>query len=697
MDLHVLTRGHHSVDIDPPGSGANIVLLAPGADSQRATSRLRAFIETAKALPTFPGTVWNDTVWRLSEADPSVARRAHNQQSKTLSFTNLESTEVHNDDAKEPMSEPFVECVKAMVKHRAANRNQGVNNQRVFITGCRDLEKVLRTAGSSDPTQLRRRHFELAEESVKRAMEPTTAYRVSLALAEVARTVDEAEITEGRIGYATGIKRPAAGDRLDEEGQKAGLAKMPSKHALEALADISNAPIDDEERLLLRHVDLLATTGFRIGEALTLPVDCWVEEQQGAEAVDPQSGQVLSHCGIRYWPEKGGEPIVKWLPTAAVDLAWRAVTEIEELCRPAREAARYTDENPGRLLAFAELEPDDLLSAADCETLLGLRPGSFAKSCPRAAYVMGRRSDGSTGGEIRYYRVRDVETALSDRVFSKPLVVRPSGKRQMLSESLSVAFQNQFHPTRGTLKCIARPVTLQQIQDLLGAGEARSEQVGQSAFARRNITDADGKVIRIKTHAFRHWLNTIANDGGLSDVELARWMGRKDIHQNDAYKHGTVAQRVGRAKALIQNGHLVGPVADIASSLPVSERDAFLDAAVEAVHITPFGVCVHNFAATPCKHHLNCLRGCGDYLRQKGNQQERATLLDLRKRTETELAKARDGVTQAEYGASNWVAHQEKTLAGVNAALAVDDDLPQADGEMTPVFPNKPSLGDEPL
>ena len=697
MDVNTLS--HRPENAGRAHSGSNIVHLDGGAESRHAASRLRAFIETAKSLPAFPDTVWSDTVWRLSDTDPSVARRAHNQQSKTLSFTNLESTEIHDDAAKEAMSEPFIELVKAMVKHRAANRNQGVNNHRVFITGCRHLEKVLRTAGCTDPTKLRRRHFELAEESVKRTMESSTAYRVSLALAEIARTVDENEVTEGRIGYTTGIKRPSIGDRLDEEGQKAGLAKMPSRHALEALADISNSPIDDDERLLLRHVDLLATTGFRIGEALTLPVDCWVEEQQGSGAVDPQNGQVLSNFGIRYWPEKGGEPIVKWLPTAAVELARRAVSEIELLCRPAREAARFIEANPGRLPVFAALESDDLLCVSDYEELMGLQRGSFSGTAPGVTFVRRPRATTLQGGgpEVRCCRVRDVERVLVAQAFVQPLLVRMNGQRQMLSGSLSVAFGNQFHSQKATRTWDPRPVKIQHIQDLLGAGEARSEQLRQSVFARRNIKDADGKVIRIKTHAFRHWLNTIANDGGLSDVELARWMGRKDMRQNDAYKHGTVAQRVGRAKELIQNGQLVGPVADIASSLPVTERDAFLDAAVEAVHITPFGVCVHNFAATPCKHHLNCLRGCGDYLRQKGNQRERATLLDLRKRTEVELAKAREGVAQAEYGASNWVDHQEKTLAGVNAALAVDSDLGHGDGDMTPVFPGNPSFGEEPL
>jgi hypothetical protein len=51
-------------------------------------------------------------------------------------------------------------------------------------------------------------------------------------------------------------------------------------------------------------------------------------------------------CGIRYWPEKGGHPIVKWLPTKAVPLGRRAIDDIFELCSEARVVALWLEQNP---------------------------------------------------------------------------------------------------------------------------------------------------------------------------------------------------------------------------------------------------------------------------------------------------------------------------------------------------------------
>ena len=74
------------------------------------------------------------------------------------------------------------------------------------------------------------------------------------------------------------IACPRIGDGLDPASQATGLTKMPSAEALEALAAISSHPLDDNEQVLVRIIDLLIVGGFRIGEALTLPRDCWVEE-----------------------------------------------------------------------------------------------------------------------------------------------------------------------------------------------------------------------------------------------------------------------------------------------------------------------------------------------------------------------------------------------------------------------------------
>ena len=57
----------------------------------------------------------------------------------------------------------------------------------------------------------------------------------------------------------------------------------------------------------------------------------------------------MKRCGLRYWPEKGGDPVVKWLPDCAVPLAKRAVDDLTRLCQKAREAAAVLERHPDRV------------------------------------------------------------------------------------------------------------------------------------------------------------------------------------------------------------------------------------------------------------------------------------------------------------------------------------------------------------
>src|SRR5262249_35598993 len=114
-----------------------------------------------------------------------------------------------------------------------------------------------------------------------------------------------------------------------------------------------NDPLDDDERILLRATDLHIALGTRIGEALTIPLDCWIEEDardlDGHLLLDPKTGQPQRRCGIRYYPEKGYDVAVDWLAEQDIPLARRAVTELTTFCARARGVARWLERRPGRL------------------------------------------------------------------------------------------------------------------------------------------------------------------------------------------------------------------------------------------------------------------------------------------------------------------------------------------------------------
>lgn len=221
----------------------------------------------------------------------------------------------------------------------------------------------------------------------------------------------------------------------------------------------------------------------------------------------------------------------------------------------------------------------------------------------------------------------------------------------------------------------------------------------KSAFARFDIHEEDGAVCAITSHQLRHWLNDLADKGGLPMELLTRWMGRENAYDTEAYRHASVDERLAWVRQSIQEEKLSGMMTDVYFELPEGERDAFLSGQIQAVHFTPMGICIHDFAIEPCPYHLNCVRGCPDYLRTKGSQRERQYLLQIRENTQQALAYANH---QANEGTRNlakaWVSHHEATLRGVEAALAVDDCHRVEEGErvnpQTILLPVLPTTGE---
>jgi hypothetical protein len=654
--------------------------VLPSESSGTPEERLGRFVEKAKVSPALRGVIWESDTWSVASDDvATLRRRAHKPTSRTLFFTNRDSSTGKGAGRKMqkiPMVEPYVSFAKADVRLYAEASTVSVNVLGKRVAAHRVLESVLRQAGlQATPTELTLRHFLLAEESIGREFVGNNRYRMANLLQALSRVIDTYGLSRARIGYTNRIARPLDGDELSEEGQRVGAEKMISPEALNRLAEISSNPPDDETRLIIRIVDLMVLGGFRIGEVLTLPLNCWVENKEST-VVNPATGEKFKPCGIIYAAEKVRDYRTKWLPPAGVEMARRAIDDLTRLCGPARGVAEWMEANPGRLQPFGHFTPDDRVEGSKACQLLGLSNDYFVQW-----KICGTPSE--QGTKLHSFRVGDVEALYLRRGGPVDVLVMPSGRRQSLSESLLVGLVNQFHGNRPTLPWLPTPLKVAIFQDALSPSRSR---IGGS----KGILDGS---LRVKTHAIRHWLNTIADSGGLSDVDLAKWMGRKDITQNAVYKHGTLVQRTNAAKDLILSGQTHGRVARIAAHIPIDERRDFLDGTIEAVHNTSLGLCLHNFAASPCPDHHECLRGCGDYLRVKGDEDQRRALLDLRNKEIAALENHERALSEGFYGADKWAESSKQNLAGISAALAIDDTPSGGTAVNTavPVFPNAPS------
>jgi hypothetical protein len=123
-------------------------------------------------------------------------------------------------------------------------------------------------------------------------------------------------------------------------------------------------------------------------------------------------------------------------------------------------------------------------------------------------------------------------------------------------------------------------------------------------------------------------------------------------------------------KAALKSGRIKGQIAEMYFSLKEHVRDVFLEGQLQAVHVTPLGLCVHDFKVTPCPKFLNCVRNCEDYVLDTANKKHIKNLVQLQVRTQLTLDQALQQQAKGEEDLSeNWIAEAQATLNGVQRIL----------------------------
>jgi hypothetical protein len=193
--------------------------------------------------------------------------------------------------------------------------------------------------------------------------------------------------------------------------------------------------------------------------------------------------------------------------------------------------------------------------------------------------------------------------------------------------------------------------------------------------------ERDGSPIKISSHAFRHWLNTIAQYRGLSDLDIAKWSGRS-LEQNPYYNHVTPEETISQIRELLEDNDGAGPLFEATRSTgpnsPISRED-FLKVQIGSAHVTDFGACVHDYSLLPCQHHGDCL-GCAENIFVKGDTQH---VEKIRKRLDLAKRQLRDSqAAQADrlFGADRWTRDHLRHIARMEEMLACHVDTNIQDG-----------------
>lgn len=111
------------------------------------------------------------------------------------------------------------------------------------------------------------------------------------------------------------------------------------------------------------------------------------------------------------------------------------------------------------------------------------------------------------------------------------------------------------------------------------------------------------------------------------------------------------------------------------------------------MHHTPYELCLHDFAQNPCDKHLNCLSGCKEFHRTKGDQTERTNLKSLKSQTTSAIDHAKREADNDTWGANNWVQHHKVIIENIDKALAIDEDSQVSSNELIPINISDKAIG----
>lgn len=477
---------------------ADLIVFTPKAELD-ASANLAAFVAMSKSQLTIfgAGIHFNDMAWDVTEA---VQLKGHGKKRVRIYFSTLETAD---DTNRTQMADPFASFAKAYVRYMQGMRP--TKNPAFRVTALRALDASLREMGHSDPIKVDGETFNRAARLIVERLAGKTAYRIGTQLEVLAEFMSEHRLTTVPLSWRSFIKRPVDTVQVGHEFDKRRAEKMPSLAVLEALPKAFHAATQPKDILYSSIAAILCSAPDRINEVLLLAENCEVHDKTsaGKEAY-----------GLRWWPAKGAEPMVKWIIPSMAPVVAESIARIRRLTEDARQIAKWYESNPNKLYlpsAFEHFRAQELLTMDELRQMLFLDADN--RNTARL-WCSGNGVPMIKIGNVLHVRFSDVEKSVVTQL-PAGFPMLSTENRLKYSEALVLVRRNELHPKKATYRCNIDAVTINQVNTGLGA---RSEHGFDSIFDRLGFTEPDGSPIRVTTHQFRHYLNTLAQAGGMSQL-----------------------------------------------------------------------------------------------------------------------------------------------------------------------------------
>lgn len=626
-------------------------------------ANLQALVNKAKLmkLEGFETVIWDNAVWQVTSGR---LVKLTGKNVKSVSFSFSLSLKLGSDMLKGN----WESVAKALFVLRFHRKHQSAPNQRNFITVIGYVSYAAAQLGQ-DLDKLTQEALDNACSLISKHYSEATAYNLHKHVAEFGAHCDVNGLCRVLLQYKYArMKRPAdAGGlnhkRLDDpEVLETKSDKLVDPAVFRVIGELYlNVPKEHKYRFYVLMLTLLTCTGRRFSEVSLLPRQKLSFDDEG-------------NAYIEYFPRKASRGDVftpkrkLYLPSEVSPIVGGVLSELAEITAEARSTAEEMHKVSGPDLRFLASIPDDkklyaadLTDVAVSHTVLGstgwLRKRSLAWPDHDALTKQGIKPANpmfyTDKDGLKKYCFRDFSEAhltvihtdqfgkeyyLKDLLFIRPLGLSGGSYAHWIATSCS---QSMFTTFLRYFSALAAEYASSSIE------------------------------VDFTSHHFRHTLNTLLDEGGLSDLLQTEWFGRTNPRDTKAYQHTSREKRALMLREDIKKGLVGGRLVEQIKVVPVEVQDAILKARIQAVHDVGTGICIHNFSQTPCERHLQCSADCKDYVWARDDngrldEQKRQYALTVlaRQNAETQLSSNKPKKS------GDWLAHNDKKLKTLAAQLA---------------------------
>jgi hypothetical protein len=642
-----------------------------------AEAQLKAFIQWAqvtlqKGVPNrvHSSIRWEDESW-------------HSHGMNGSAFTALGSTR----EATVNMQPPFTDFAKAIVVYHVIHQGKSAQDwlksikplevALVELTGTRDVTRVS-AAVCSRACEYMQIHWSVGD----------TAYQKSKALEKIIALMRDKQLLKAAFRWTSPLKQKSRGTLKQQKADRE--QKLPRPESIKALGEIFNNDLTSPLDIVVTSAcALLLCAPSRIGELADVEQD-FVVFKKGSNG--------NRRMFLRWYAEKINRPMLKPVVKPEMEpVVERAITLLKPITDDGRAYAAWLEDHPEQFpphkglpkkgadapLTYAEACAALKLSASKAFDQRSVFKTQFLRSLerrkavsPAAQVILDEISTGwdfSQGKRIYVKGKPGIQGyELNDRCVITLRKLNVLMREKYLPKDFPyttpytdgkarVKYRNALFTVRtGTLSDDTKKsmVMAKDFGVEIAASQSRMTAQLTGTKSKGGIFDRYGyHGVKVKTHAFRHELNTEMHRADLSQLLIDAFSGRTTM--GSVYNHMTIEERTNAVAAYhpkTKGSNAEQRLAKVKTNKPLSlsdVRDLNESEQDRVIHQTHVGICVHSFATEPCPKMGACLT-CGNLGCVKGDDVKLANLKEEREDLKCRYNKALDAQSRDIFGASEW-------------------------------------------